>query len=1066
MDLPGFALPVLLLASKIQLSESPSYVTVVLQTPKLILVLFKDFTIAGRQNLEASQSPGQPHCEDFSCTVDVGIQRVEATLRALDAINADRQLLPGLAVGAELRDSCWAAPTALRQTIDLVRDAIAPPDHASAERVCLAETPGPAAAAPLLGVLGPGASAAAVQVQNLLQLFSIPQVSYSATSRELSDRARFSTFFRMVPPDQHQARLLVALLRAHNWTYVHAVHTDESYGQSGMAAFREEAARGGVCVAREEALRGAPSAREVDGALRRLAAGPRVAVCWCEGRTARALLQGLQRRAELAQASGESPPLLRLVGSDGWADRRDVVAGLEPAARLALTLRIRSPYLHDFDRYYHALTPHNNKRNPWFQEFWEQKFNCSLETEPAAGVRKCTGSESLTSGYTQEPKLALVVRGVYAFAHALHDMRRALCPASREPLCAAMLPFNVTLYRRHLARVRFRAPDGGLVAFDDNGDPPPELSEYDVMNLVSDGAGGWRYVRVGRWRRGALRLRGGDHAAARRAAGVRGACGAACAAGQWRRAGRGRARCCWTCESCPPLAVVARPDSGCRLCPPGHRPDLTRTHCLPSPIEWGSGGRWARSVAGAAGASGLVAVAMCAITFWRHRNTPVVKSASRELSVMLLCAAAACHVAALAAAARPAAVPCAAVRAAAPALGGVYAAILARTLRVARLVAAVEKRPTSHCLPSPIEWGSGGRWARSVAGAAGASGLVAVAMCAITFWRHRNTPVVKSASRELSVMLLCAAAACHVAALAAAARPAAVPCAAVRAAAPALGGVYAAILARTLRVARLVAAVEKRPTSRPRLLSSRAQVWMWVCLSSPGAVLAAWAAARWPPGTVLLHPGRARAVLACGGERAEAQLPPLAPALLLLAACVILAIRTRRLPHNLNETRFVGAAAYATGVTWLAFFPLYAAAEARTATLGACASLSAGACVLLSLGPRVFVCLFRPARNTRQHFLTATSIRCHLGKYRPDNQEQANVACATSPPKQKVSASAAVQTEETREACREESCAAAGACARVLRTAGARADGEEYSDVLIVLMQHHHTIPPGITDLH
>lgn len=51
-------------------------------------------------------------------------------------------------------------------------------------------------------------------------------MSYSATSRELSDRARFSTFFRVVPSDLHQARLMVALLRAHNWTYVHAVHTD------------------------------------------------------------------------------------------------------------------------------------------------------------------------------------------------------------------------------------------------------------------------------------------------------------------------------------------------------------------------------------------------------------------------------------------------------------------------------------------------------------------------------------------------------------------------------------------------------------------------------------------------------------------------------------------------------------------------------------------------------------------------------------------------------------------------------------------------------------------------
>lgn len=39
----------------------------------------------------------------------------------------------------------------------------------------------------------------------------------------------------------------------------------------------------------------------------------------------------------------------------------------------------------------------------------------------------CAGQESLRAGYTQEPKLALVVRGVYAFAHALHDMRRQLC---------------------------------------------------------------------------------------------------------------------------------------------------------------------------------------------------------------------------------------------------------------------------------------------------------------------------------------------------------------------------------------------------------------------------------------------------------------------------------------------------------------------------------------------------------------------------------------------------------------------------------------------------------------
>ena len=338
-----------------------------------------------------------------------------------------------------------------------------------------------------------------------------------------------------------------------------------------------------------------------------------------------------------------------------------------------------------------------------------------------------------------------------------------------------------------------------------------------------------------------------------------------------------------------------------------------------------------------------------------------------------------------------------------------------------------------------------------VAAVAGVAGLAAVATCAVTFWQHRATPVVKSASRELCALLLCAAA-CHGAALAAVARPAAAPCALVRLAAPALGGVYAAVLARTVRVARLVAACERRPASRPRLLSSRAQVWTWVTLSAPGACVAVWSAARWPAAPRLQHPGRARSVLACGGEQAAAQLAPLAPALLLLATCVALAVRTRRLPHNFNETRFVGAAAYATCVIWVAFFPLYAVSAARTATLCACVSLSAGACVALALGPRVWVCVCRPARNTRAHFLTATSIRCHLGKYRPGRAEASAAEAAGL-------RDAACQTTGVRTARCADSrcCAAAGACARVVRTP--RGDS---SDVLIVLLHHHHSLPDAL----
>lgn len=58
-----------------------------------------------------------------------------------------------------------------------------------------------------------------------------------------------------------------------------------------------------------------------------------------------------------------------------------------------------------FDRYYFALHPENNSANPWFREFWQQKFFCqflvSKEEKNNVDVRVCTGKENLTFEYVQ-----------------------------------------------------------------------------------------------------------------------------------------------------------------------------------------------------------------------------------------------------------------------------------------------------------------------------------------------------------------------------------------------------------------------------------------------------------------------------------------------------------------------------------------------------------------------------------------------------------------------------------------------------------------------------------------
>ncbi|KAJ7342023.1 hypothetical protein JRQ81_008407, partial [Phrynocephalus forsythii] len=159
-----------------------------------------------------------------------GIQRVEAMFHTLDIINADPVLLPNITLGSEIRDSCWHSSVALEQSIEFIRDSlISIRDEKDALGRCL---PDPLyhhqvrVKKPIAGVIGPGSSSVAIQVQNLLQLFDIPQIAYSATSIDLSDKTLYKYFLRVVPSDILQARAMLDIVKRYNWTYVSAVHTE------------------------------------------------------------------------------------------------------------------------------------------------------------------------------------------------------------------------------------------------------------------------------------------------------------------------------------------------------------------------------------------------------------------------------------------------------------------------------------------------------------------------------------------------------------------------------------------------------------------------------------------------------------------------------------------------------------------------------------------------------------------------------------------------------------------------------------------------------------------------
>lgn len=94
----------------------------------------------------------------------------------------------------------------------------------------------------------------------------------------------------------------------------------------------------------------------------------------------------------------------------------------------ALTLELVSIQPYKFDRYFNSLKPNiinensdedeNGEksislRNPWFNEFWEHRFGCSLTSST-----KCANYKLNETNW--DSKLQFIVDATYVFAHALH----------------------------------------------------------------------------------------------------------------------------------------------------------------------------------------------------------------------------------------------------------------------------------------------------------------------------------------------------------------------------------------------------------------------------------------------------------------------------------------------------------------------------------------------------------------------------------------------------------------------------------------------------------------------
>ncbi|OQR71791.1 metabotropic glutamate receptor 5-like [Tropilaelaps mercedesae] len=599
-----------------------------------------------------------------------GIQRVEMALRTVAEINKRPDLLPNTTLGIHIRDSCNYPPIALEQTINYIRASVwHDSDYQetpypwsqshSIETYSLKKCTVPEKRRNLVSVLGPATCTGTTQVQNLLQLFGIPQIGYSATAKIPAEYSKY--FLSMIPNDDYQSQAMLDILVRFNWTYVYTIYSDDDdYGPMGIDRFKTKAYSRGICVAQKYVLSPRSRTSDYETTVRKMMnahvrpTGARVIVAYLE----KTILMRFLHTLKHLNATHK----FLILASDSWGTDPEVVRSLEDVAEGCMTLSFPRPPDAAFREHFTTLKPETNSYNPWFREFWEDRFKCTLPGRQDTPKilkyhRWCTGNETLNDGsFREDPKLDYLRRSIYLVAYGLHRMIEDHCGSAQygtapdeitdgeqgsehnatRAECVSKMYVNAAAFVAYLNRTSFVWPPGSSNASETIQVNPPGV--YNIYNFRKVKERSYDYVQIGTWK-GGLQLwedpvfKGGSRIL------PESICSKPCEKGQIKSVWW-PGDCCWKCLSCKQTQFI-RDEFTCEECPKGFAPNANLT----------------------------------------------VKSSTRELSYIILVGMAMSHGTSLAFLFKPSDYSCFAVRVMPPfSLTMMYAPLLVKTVRIARIL--------------------------------------------------------------------------------------------------------------------------------------------------------------------------------------------------------------------------------------------------------------------------------------------------------------------------------------------------------------------------------------------
>lgn len=250
-------------------------------------------------------------------------------------------------------------------------------------------------------------------------------------------------------------------------------------------------------------------------------------------------------------------------------------------------------------------------------------------------------------------------------------------------------------------------------------------------------------------------------------------------------------------------------------------------------------------------------------------------------------------------------------------------------------------------------------------------GIFATLFVILAFIRYNDTPVVMASGRELSYMLLTGCLFCYLMTAILILKPTSITCAVQRFGVGfGFAIIYSSLLTKTNRISRIFQSA-RRSARRPPFISPKSQIIISTVLVTLQVIFTIIWLVLEPPGTRLYFPNgkRDEVILKCRTEDLSF-LVSLIYNIILIIICTFYAIKTRKIPENFNESKFIGFAMYTTCIIWLAFVPIYFGTlnsfQVQITTLCVSISLSASVALVCLFTPKMYIIFFQPEKNVRK----------------------------------------------------------------------------------------------------